>query len=411
MRKRLSSLFLCAALLWSLCLPIRAADPPEAPILASAPMALLYEETTDTLLFSKNAGGRNPAASMTKVMTALLVLEHDPALSGDMTVPAEALTEANCYWMLEGVHLQEGEEISVMDLMRYLLICSGNEAATTLAIYVSGDIPTFLDKMNAKAQALGMTHTQYHDPHGLSDNNLTTCEDMLLLCREAMKNDLFRELVSTTSGSLPVSNKREKPYRYTTTNRVMYPRNTSVYDGGFSDDIIGIKTGSTTAAGLNLACCMEYDGLRFYSVVMHAGEVRRNGGEYSGHHVDTLALMTWARQFKKTGYAAGEQVSAASTAGSLSKNLALTVAEDLYVLTGDIPHVQIDLEWVGLSVKAGEPVGTLTLTDAFGSSSAVELLAMEDASTGLISYGAAAAVLLAGAALAVGLRRRMRKDD
>ncbi|MBQ6692067.1 MAG: D-alanyl-D-alanine carboxypeptidase, partial [Clostridia bacterium] len=134
--------------------------PSDAPALPDVEMALLYEESTDTLLYAKDIETRNEPASMTKVMTAMLVLEHDGDLSGTYTVPADAVSAQYCSWM-ERVHLLVGEELKVYDLMEYLLVASGNEAATTLAMYVTGNIPAFVKKMNEKAVELGMMNTHY----------------------------------------------------------------------------------------------------------------------------------------------------------------------------------------------------------------------------------------------------------
>ena len=408
MFKRVFSLFLCAVLLCQGCLAFAEADPaaqPQgAPETLAARYALLYEESTDTVLYSKLPDRTNPGASMTKVMTALLVLEYDPDLSGTTVVPPEAVSEQYCYWM-DTMHLAAGQEVSVRDLMNYLLIPSGNEAATTLAAYVAGDIDTFIDMMNAKAAELGMTHTHYADPHGLSSQDLVTCEDMLILCREAMKNPLFREIVGTTSGVMPVSNFPGRPIRYSTTNRVMDPRSNPFYETDFTQYIVGIKTGSTPAAGLNLSCCMEYDGLSFYSVVMNSQELPQ--GE--GHFLDTIDLMTYARSFHKEGFNAGDPVARAKTLGSFSENLELAAESDIWVLVQDAAKVTASLDDIGLQVKAGDVLGTVTLEDAFGNAKTVSLVAVADASTALVPYIAIAAAVVVLAVAAVLLVRKKKR--
>lgn len=415
MRKRFAAFLLCA-LLVAQGTVVFAADlnepavlPADAPDITNARFALLYEESTGTVLYAKNPRGVNPPASMTKVMTALLVLEHDPELSGKTVVPPEAVTEHYCYWMDYG-HLEAGEEITVRDLMDYLLIPSGNEAGTTLAAYVAGDIDTFIQMMNAKAAELGMDKTFYMDPHGLSPDSTISCEDMLTLCLEAMQYPLFREIVSTKTGALPKSNMRTKAYRYNTTNRVMYPRNVLEYETDFADDIVGIKTGSISEAGLNLACCMEYDeeDLTFYSVVMHAGEVMIDGSERSGHYLDTIELMTWARTFHKEGVAAGEQVAAAATKGSREENVQLVAENEALMLTQNTLQRQVTLDAIGKEVKAGDRLGTLILTDDFGNVKEVALLAAADAKTDstLLYVGIGAAVVVAAAVIVLATKKK-----
>lgn len=417
MFKRLFLCVLCTILLTQ-CAPVFAADvlepavmPADAPAITNSQFVLLYEESTDTVLYAINPRGVNPPASMTKVMTALLVLEHDPELSGKTVVPPEAVSEHYCYWMDYG-HLEAGEEITVRDLMDYLLIPSGNEAGTTLAAYVAGDIDTFIQMMNDKAAQLGMSKTFYADPHGLSPYNTISCEDMLILCREAMQYPLFREIVSTKTGALPKSNMRSKAYRYNTTNRVMYPRNVLEYETDFADDIVGIKTGSISQAGLNLACCMEYaeQDLTFYSVVMHADEVEINGSERSGHYLDTIELMTWARTFHKEGVTAGEQVATAATKGSQEDNIQLVAAVDAQMLTQTTLQQTILLNEIGREVKAGDGVGILTLIDDFGNVKQVELLAAADAKTDntLLYVGIAAAAVVVVAVAAIVLVKKKK---
>lgn len=403
MFKRSLILLLCLALL---CCPVFAetapADGAEDPQLTADSIAarygILYEESTDTILFTKDSDKLNPGASMTKVMTALLVLEYDPDLSGTTVVPEEAVSEEYCYWM-DSPHLAAGQEVSIWDLMNYLLIPSGNEAATTLAAYVAGNIDDFIVMMNEKAAELGMTSTHYEDPHGLSSADLVSCEDMLILCREAMKNSLFRQIVGSTSGIMPVSNYKNQPITYTTTNRVMDPRNNPYYETDFTQYIVGIKTGSTPAAGLNLSCCMEYDGLSFYSVVMNSSEK----AEGSGHYLDTIELLSYARNFHKDGYAAGQVVAYARTKGSLSDNLQLATADDVWVLVKDAAQVQFTLsDDIGMKVQAGDVVGTAALSDSFGNTKTVDLVAVADASTSLVIYiAAAAAVVVVAAAVVV----------
>lgn len=402
------------------------AEPPARPVITNSSMALLYEESTDTYLYVKKPDYTNAPASMTKVMTAVLVLEHDPELTGSTTVSSAAISDKYCDWMTDN-HLLAGEELSIWDLMNYLLIPSGNEAGTVLAEYVAGSIPDFISMMNAKARELGMTRTHYADPHGLSESNRITCEDMLILCRYAMQFENFRKIVRSKSGNLPANSIRPYAIRYSTTNRVMNPKGESRYDTGFSEDIIGIKTGYIRVAGNNLACCMVHDDLTFYSVVMHAHDEEQPDGSWlAGHYMDTRDLMMWARSFEKAGFAAGEQVAVTATALSPAKNLPLTVAEDLYILTqkSALPEITLReaafsfpksgmegglltasppvipaftkppftveegeasarmvLDRIGFSVKAGDTVGRLILEDGFGNIRETPLLAAADAAT------------------------------
>ena len=423
MLKRVFALLLCLLVMSQACLAF-AYDgtefdgpiivPADTPSIPNVGYALLYEETTGTVMLTKYPDRTNAPASMTKVMTALLVLEHNPTLEGSTIVPPEAVSEKYCYWM-DTWHLQAGEEVTIWDLMNYFLIVSGNEAGTTLAAYVAGDIDTFIQMMNDKADALGMTKTHYEDPHGLSEQNRISCEDMLILTREAMKYDLFREIVSSPNGLMPPTNKHHKPYRYNSTNRVMCPRNIPEYENEFKDDIIGVKTGYISVAGYNLTCCMDYadQDLLFYSIVMNGKPVSTASGGLLGSHLETINIMRWARTFHKEGVAAGEQVATAATQGSDEQNIQLTVTGDALMLTQTTLQREIVLNEIARQVKTGDVLGVLKLTDDFGNVKELDLVAMNDAITDrsteyLIMTGLSVGSLAILAVVSTFLRKKSR---
>ena len=375
-----------------------AAASKDAPTLESAQMGILYEETTDTLLFSFHGNQQNVPASLTKVLTALLVLEYDPTLSGTAIVSEAAVSDQYCSWK-DNFYLRPGEDVKIIDLMHYLLIVSGNEAATVLAEYVAGSIPAFITKMNAKAKELGMNDSVFYDPHGLSASNKVTCEDMLILCRYAMKNEIFRSIVCQSAGCLPTNSQRDWTHQYKTTNRLIRHNNAPGYVTDYYKDILGIKTGSTKAAGLNFACCMKKDDLVFYSVVMHAGSVEYEGSTISGHFTDTVTLLDYARTYSKDGFAAGETVGKIRTKGNLLKNLTVVASEDLYTLVSGKLNVElVAADDLGSSVKKGDAVGKAVVKDDFGNTKEVVLLAAADASTNPVEYVVVAVVVVAIAA-------------
>lgn len=361
--------------------------------------AILYEETTDTILYSKDAYKRNAPASMTKVMTAILVIENDPDLSGETVVSKKAVSSQYCYWMNDDYHLLEGEKVSIKDLMYYFLIHSGNEAGTVLAEYIAGDIDTFIQMMNDKAAELGLEHTEYHDPHGLSDYNAITCEDMLTLCRYAMQYPQFREIVCNPYGTLPASNMHSEPYTYNNWNGVLNPEDYDEYKTGFEQDILGIKSGYTDAAGNNLSCAMQHDDLMFYSVTMHAHDEKNADGRWiEMQYAETAELMKWARSFKKVGVAAGtEGVLKKGTKFNLQKNIYVKAENDVWILAQDDVEPTYTYANIGTKVKAGDKVAIMTYTDEFGNSRSTDLIATADAKT---SYRYYIGVILLAAALA-----------
>ncbi len=349
--------------------------------LDDARMAILYEETTDTILFEKDADAHNAPASMTKVMTAVLVIESGIDLNSIVTVPEDAVSAKYCSWM-DTDHLIAGEEVKVFDLMKYLLIPSGNEAATTLAMCVADDIPTFIDMMNEKAAELGMTETHYEDPHGLSSDSYISARDMLTLSQYAMQLPTFRNIVKMKGGSLPISNKRQSPLTYSTTNCVMDPGGVPEYKTDYASSVIGIKTGSTPAAGKNLSCCMVKDDLTFYSVVMHCGATLSGTRTLSYHYLETIKLLDFAQLFEKQGYAAGDVVTEQKLWGNLYGDaVQLSAKDDVYILGLEgielVPEIVLDD--IGDSVKEGDVVGRAILRDRFGNERETELVAVTDA--------------------------------
>ena len=291
--KRLLSviLILCAVVLttsFGFCADARSDG--ESDFAPNCKAAILYEATTGTVLFSKNADMQLPPASMTKVMTAILVLEQNPELEGTLTVDKRAVSHYYCSYMEPQDHLLEGEVISFEDCMRYLLIPSANEAATAFAFYLDGDMGKFVERMNQKAKELGCENTHFSDPTGLSGNNhYTTASDMVKLCEYAMSFDKFRECVSFESGEVPPSNVRDKGFRYETTNRVKFPDDR--YESPYSAYMTGVKTGYTPAAGYCFSGCMEKDGLVFYSAAMGGNEMDNGDGRIlQGDFIDTINM-------------------------------------------------------------------------------------------------------------------------
>lgn len=255
--------------------------------------AILYEATTGTVLYEKNADMQLPPASMTKVMTAILVLEQNPELEGELTVSRDAVRHYYCSSMEPQRHLEEGEVISYEECMKYLLIPSGNEAATAFAFDICDEYKDFIAMMNEKAEELGCGNTHFADCIGLaSGEHYTTPRDMVKICEYAMQFDKFRECVSQSEGTVPASNVREHGFDYETTNYVKFPDDR--YESPYSQYMRGVKTGYTPAAGWCFAGCMERDGLVFYSVAMGGELLDYGDGErvIQGDFLDTINMYS-----------------------------------------------------------------------------------------------------------------------
>ena len=214
---------------------IRAAAAPEN---ISAVNAILIEAQTGTVLYEKNPDERRAMASTTKIMTALLTIE-----AGD---PDREFTVDPLAIRVEGTSmgLREGDRVSRRDLLYGILLPSGNDAANAAAVSVSGSIPAFVQLMNSRAQELGLYDTHFVTPSGLdADGHYTTARDLAKLTAFAMRDELFRSVVSCSSAEVEFGN---PPYK-----RTLYNSNKMLrrYDGA-----IGVKTGFTDNARRCLGC-------------------------------------------------------------------------------------------------------------------------------------------------------------
>ena len=274
---------LCLALAAVLCCtPVLAAPAPTHTVNAKA--AILYEVNTDTILMEQDADMKLFPASTTKLMTALIALEYGNP-DDVVTVTNEAID--GLYELGSASYLLNGEQISFMDLMRYLLIGSGNDAANALAIHVSGSVEGFVDLMNNKAQELGMTNTHFVNPHGLhNEEHYTSARDLLTLTKVVMENEIIADLVAQDELVLPVTNKHDRTTTKYTTNHLLTKKSTGEY---YYEGAIGIKTGTTTPAGLCLvAGCVKGD-YTYYSVVLGCEKMEGRSLQFE----ETIKLFNW----------------------------------------------------------------------------------------------------------------------
>lgn len=215
----------------------------------SAQKAILLDANTGRVLYEKDPDSRSLIASTTKIMTALVVCEHCNVLDR-MQIPKEAVG-------IEGssMYLQEGEILSIQELLYGLMLRSGNDAALALAIYCGGTVEGFVAMMNDKARLLGLNGTHFENPHGLdSPNHYSTARDLAVLTAYAMKNPLFYQTVSSKSVRVG--------------NRTLQNHNKLLWRVEGAD---GVKTGFTKAAGRILVSSATRDGRRLICVTINDG--------------------------------------------------------------------------------------------------------------------------------------------
>ncbi|MBR7178240.1 MAG: D-alanyl-D-alanine carboxypeptidase [Oscillospiraceae bacterium] len=259
---------------------------------ANAKAALLYDLGSDTLVFAQNADDRLYPASLTKVMTCLLTLEMQADLDATVTVTKEGLKGMEPGGSI--VSLQVGEQITVRDLLYCLMVKSGNDAASVLAVQNSGTIEAFVDVMNRRAAELGCSGTHFMNPHGLHhDEHYTTARDMAKILREAMQYPVFEEIFCTKEYTVPATNLSEARELKTTN----YMIRSNGYPYVTDSRVLGGKTGNTNKAGRCFVALSEKDGMRLLSVVLGTKAVYQADG-YTfvryGNFEETADLLDFA---------------------------------------------------------------------------------------------------------------------
>ncbi|HSL12168.1 MAG TPA: D-alanyl-D-alanine carboxypeptidase family protein [Actinomycetota bacterium] len=231
-------------------------DPVPPPTIAAG-SALLADLEDGTVLFRRAATTPRPVASLTKVMTALVVLSRTTADEIVRVDPA-AVYAPRDFGASSSLGLRPGERINVRNLLYGLLLGSANDAAEALAIHVGGTVERFVAMMNRRARALGMRDTSFASPHGLDDRGRSTAADLSILAREAHADPAFSRVVATRVRSIPAPT--GPPRRIQNRNALLW-----LYDGA-----IGTKTGLTAGAGPCLMAVAERDGRRLVAIVLGA---------------------------------------------------------------------------------------------------------------------------------------------
>ena len=223
----------------------------------NAKSAVLMDAETGLLLYTKNASEALPPASVTKIMTLLLVAEAIDmgSISTDdkVYVSANAASKGGSQ-----IFIKEGEEFTVEELLKSTVIASANDAAVALAELVAGTEAAFVAKMNERAKSLGMNNTHFENATGLDDtvvNHLTSAYDIALMSRELIKHDVITKYSDVWQDSI-----RNGEFVLTNTNRLV-----RYYDG-----CTGLKTGSTEKAGFCVSATAKRDGMHLIAVVMGA---------------------------------------------------------------------------------------------------------------------------------------------
>ncbi|MBE6935117.1 MAG: D-alanyl-D-alanine carboxypeptidase [Ruminococcaceae bacterium] len=379
MRRIVPLLFACV-LFFSLGCPALAGSYENEPPIRSD-IAVLYESNSGTLIFSKNGTKRAYPASTTKIMTALLAIENCQ-MDEPVTATRSALNTVTPGSSIAG--LQNGEVLSMYEMLECLLVASGNDAAAVIAAHVGGSVDRFVEMMNERSEELGCQDTNYMNPSGLHhEEHYTTAEDLLLVAEEAMKHPVFREIVAMRQVAIEPTNKVSKTRYFNNTNQLISSASTSV---NLYSKAIGIKTGHTTPAGYCLVSAAA-DKDREYIAVVLAGYIdEKNYRNYS--YVDSINLFLWGF----SDFAQRTVVSSSDLVTELPVELAkgkdfviLRAAQDVTAYlhkTDEIDDIFRKVvtvqENIAAPVRAGDILGALTVMKGNEVYARVDLVAMND---------------------------------
>ena len=244
--------------------------------------AILISQDTGEVIFEKDPDARRYPASTTKILTVLLgiimvddVYKYVTVSETAVNVPEDSST----------MHLKAGEEIRFIDVLYGTMLLSGNDGANVIAETVSGSVPAFVDLMNSTAEMYGCTGTHFVNPHGYhDDNHYSTARDLAVICRQAMQNDLFCEIASAVTWSIPKTN-MQRARTITTKSEYMLQGSEESPNKYYYPYAVGIKTGSHSQSGYCFAGAAEKDGVRLVSVVLFTGKRAR--------WADTIKLMNY----------------------------------------------------------------------------------------------------------------------
>ena len=267
----LSAIFGCAA-------PTTAYAAVQWPTMSSieAEGGILIDAATGTVLFAKNENQQFYPASITKILTALLVIENCEDLDEEFTFSHRAVydVEANS----QNCGYDEGDVISVRDALYAMMLQSANEVANGLAEHIGGSIEGFADMMNEYAASVGCTNSHFANPSGLNNpDHYTTASDYARICRMAFANEIFCEIDGTRYYKLPPSKRNPDGLTVYTHHGMLKKNNENYYP-----DAVGGKTGYTSLAGNTLVTCARRDGLKLITVVLNGHQT---------HYKDTKAML------------------------------------------------------------------------------------------------------------------------
>lgn len=355
------SLVLVFAVLMSSTFAVAADNKPSLDILAKS--SILIEASTGQVLYENAADEHLPIASVTKVMTMLLIMEAiddgDLQLSDMVSVSPYAASMGGSQ-----VFLEPGEQMSVSDMLKAIAVASGNDACVAMAEHIAGSESEFVNRMNEKAKALGMQHTNFMNCNGLdTDNHYSSARDVAIMSRELIKHEKIFEYLTIWMDSL-----RDGKFGLANTNKMV-----RFYSGGN-----GIKTGSTDQAKFCVSAGAKRDNMQLIAVVLGSPTSK-----------DRFADATKLLDYGFANYAITEVVGKAEDLGvvdikrGVNKTVGIETGTDFKALMSKGKKEQIERiiemqDGISAPIKKGQKLGVMKMMLGGKEIGFVDIVARED---------------------------------
>ena len=368
MKKRMLAIFVLLVLLAGALLPaVRAAE-----LDLPAPSYVLMERSTGEVLLEHNAHERLRPASVTKVMTLLLIMEalDDGRIGWDDMVQTSAAAAAKGG---SQIYLEENEQLPLEEMLKSIVVSSANDCACAMAEHIAGSEAAFVEMMNARAEQLGMTDTHFVNCTGLDDEpeaaeHLTTAYDIALMSRELLGHEAIKKYTTIWMDTV-----RDGQFGLSNTNKLVR----------FYDGTTGLKTGYTSAAGHCLSASAERNGMELIAVVLHCASS-------TDRFESAKALLNYGfSNYALITPDPGELPAVPVTLGA-SMEITPVLADETPILidkalaTGVETRVRV-IESVTAPVEAGQTLGTLTITSGGQTIAERDLIAPE--AVGALRWG------------------------
>ena len=368
MKKRMLAIFVLLVLLAGALLPaVRAAE-----LDLPAPSYVLMERSTGEVLLEHNAHERLRPASVTKVMTLLLIMEalDDGRIGWDDMVQTSAAAAAKGG---SQIYLEENEQLPLEEMLKSIVVSSANDCACAMAEHIAGSEAAFVEMMNARAEQLGMTDTHFVNCTGLDDEpeaaeHLTTAYDIALMSRELLGHEAIKKYTTIWMDTV-----RDGQFGLSNTNKLVR----------FYDGTTGLKTGYTSAAGHCLSASAERNGMELIAVVLHCASS-------TDRFESAKALLNYGfSNYALVTPEPGELPAVPVTLGTAAEITPVLADEtpiliDKALAAGIETNVRVDGS-VTAPVEAGQTLGTLTITSGGQTIAERDLIAPE--AVGALRWG------------------------